>query len=44
LFESDGYSADDVVTEVEGKEVTKAQVRKSLLQAGKQETHFYQIN
>ena len=35
LFESDGYSADDVVTEVEGKEVTKAQVRKSLLQARK---------
>ena len=35
LFESDGYSAEDVVTEVEGKEVTKAQVRKTLLQARK---------
>jgi hypothetical protein len=35
LFEADGYSADDVVTEIEGKEVTKAQVRKSLLQARK---------
>ncbi len=35
LFEADGYSAEDVVTEIEGKEVTKAQVRKSLLQARK---------
>ena len=35
LFEADGYAADDVVTEIEGKEVTKAQVRKSLLQARK---------
>ena len=35
LFEADGYSAEDVITEVEGKEVTKAQVRKSLLQARK---------
>lgn len=40
LFESDGYSADDVVTEVEGKEVTKAQVRKSLLQARKSRDAF----
>jgi hypothetical protein len=40
LFESDGYSADDVVTEVEGKEVTKAQVRKSLLQARKARDTF----
>jgi len=40
LFESDGYSADDVVTEVEGKEVTKAQVRKSLLQARKARDQF----
>lgn len=40
LFESDGYSADDVVTEVEGKEVTKAQVRKSLLQARKARDAF----
>jgi hypothetical protein len=40
LFESDGYSADDVVTEIEGKEVTKAQVRKSLLQARKSRDAF----
>jgi len=40
LFESDGYSADDVVTEVEGKEITKAQVRKSLLQARKARDAF----
>jgi hypothetical protein len=40
LFESDGYSADDVVTEVEGKEITKAQVRKSLLQARKSRDAF----
>ena len=40
LFESDGYSADDVVTEVEGKEVTKAQVRRSLLQARKARDQF----
>ena len=35
LFEADGYSADDVITEVEGNEVTKAEVRKHLLQARK---------
>jgi hypothetical protein len=40
LFESDGYTAEDVVTEVEGKEVTKAQVRKSLLQARKARDSF----
>ena len=40
LFEADGYSAEDVVTEVEGKEVTKAQVRKSLLQARKARDTF----
>ena len=40
LFESDGYSADDVVTEIEGKEVTKSQVRKSLLQARKARDTF----
>ena len=40
MFESDGYAADDVVTEVEGKEVTKAQVRKSLLQARKARDAF----
>jgi len=35
LFESDAYGAEDVVTEVEGKELTKADVRKHLLQARK---------
>ena len=40
LFESDGYAADDYVTEVDGKEVTKAQVRKSLLQARKARDTF----
>jgi hypothetical protein len=35
LFESDGYSADDVVTEVEGQELTKNDVRKYLLNARK---------
>ena len=35
LFESDAYGAEDVVTEVEGKELTKAEVRKHLLQARK---------
>ena len=40
LFESDGYAADDYVTEIDGKEVTKAQVRKSLLQARKARDTF----
>jgi hypothetical protein len=40
LFESDNYAADDVVTEVEGKELTKADVRKSLLQARKAQKTF----
>ena len=35
LFESDGYAADDVVTEVEGKEWTKKEVRQALLKARK---------
>ena len=40
LFESDGYSADDVVTEVEGKDLTKADVRRALLQARKAQKTF----
>jgi len=35
LFESDGYAADDIVTEVEGKEWTKKDVRQALLKARK---------
>ena len=33
LFESDSYQADDVVTEVEGKEYTKSEIRQKLKQA-----------
>ena len=40
LFESDGYSADDVVTEVEGKEITKAQVRKEFTSSQKSKRCF----
>jgi len=40
LFESDAYAADDVITEVEGNELTKADVRKSLLQARKAQKTF----
>jgi hypothetical protein len=35
LFESDGYAADDIVTEIEGKEWTKKEVRQALLKARK---------
>jgi hypothetical protein len=35
LFESDGYSAEDVVTEIEGREWTKKDVRQALLKARK---------
>jgi len=35
LFNADGYGPEDVVTEVEGKELTKSDVRKSLLNARK---------
>jgi hypothetical protein len=35
LFESDGYHADDEITQVEGKPMTKAEVRKALLNARK---------
>ncbi len=40
LFESDAYAPDDVVTEVDGKELTKADVRKHLLQARKSQKTF----
>ena len=40
LFNSDGYGPEDVVTEVEGKELTKADVRKSLLNARKARDRF----
>ena len=40
LFESADHAADDVITEVEGQEMTKAQVRKSLLQARKAKKTF----
>jgi hypothetical protein len=39
-FESDGYGADDVVTEVEGKEWTKKDVRQALLKARKAQRTF----
>ncbi len=40
LFESADYSADDVITEIDGQEMTKAQVRKSLMQARKAQKTF----
>jgi len=40
LFQSDGYGADDVVTEIDGKEMTKAEVRKHLIQAKKAKSKF----
>jgi|TARA_E500000318_G_scaffold109909_1_gene124022 hypothetical protein len=40
LFESDSYTADDVITEVDGKELTKADVRRHLLQARKSQKTF----
>ena len=40
IFESDGYGADDVVTEVEGNEWTKKDVRQSLLRARKAQKTF----
>ena len=33
LFNADGYAPDDVVTEVEGKQLTKAEIRNALLNA-----------
>ena len=40
IFESDGYSADDVVTEIDGKEWTKKEVRQALLKARKAQKTF----
>ena len=40
IFNAEGYGADDVVTEVNGKEYTKAEVRKKLLDARKAEKKF----
>ena len=40
LFESDGYAAEDVITELQGSELTKADVRRSLLQARKAHKTF----
>lgn len=40
IFNAEGYGADDVVTEVNGKEYTKAEVRKQLLDARKAEKKF----
>jgi len=40
LFESDGYAAEDVITEVDGKDLTKAEVRKALLNARKAQKQY----
>ena len=40
LFESDGYAADDIVTEIEGREWTKKDVRQALLKARKAQKTF----
>ena len=40
LFESDEYAASDVVTEVDGNEWTKSEVRKALLNARKSQKTF----
>lgn len=40
LFQSDGYGADDVVALIDGKEMTKAEVRKHLIQAKKAKSKF----
>ena len=40
LFNADGYGPEDVVIEVEGKELTKSDVRKSLLNARKARDKF----
>jgi len=40
LFESDGFSAEDIVTEIEGKEWTKKDVRQALLKARKAQKTF----
>lgn len=40
IFNSDGYSADDPITEIDGKEVTKSEVRKHLQSARKAEKKY----
>lgn len=40
LFESDAYSPDDVVTEIDGKDWTKKEVRQALLKARKSQKSF----
>ena len=40
LFNADGYGPEDIVTEVEGKELTKKEIRSSLLQARKSRDKF----
>jgi len=40
LFNADGYGPEDVVTEVDGKEMTKKDIRQSLLQARKARDKF----
>jgi hypothetical protein len=40
LFNADGYGPEDIVTEVEGKELTKKDIRSSLLQARKSRDKF----
>lgn len=40
IFNSDGYSADDPITEIDGKEVTKSEVRKHLQAARKAEKKY----
>ena len=40
IFNNEGYGADDVITEVQGKEYTKAEVRKKLMDARKAEKKF----
>lgn len=40
IFNADGYSAEDVITEIDGKELTKSDVRKHLLNARKAEKKF----
>jgi hypothetical protein len=40
LFESDGYAAEDIITEVDGEDLTKSEVRKALLNARKAQKQY----
>ena len=40
LFESDGYAAEDIITEVDGEDLTKSAVRKALLNARKAQKQY----